>query len=62
MFDRMHAHIWGLRALCLASILVFFMVACEPLHLKAGDSPGLKAAKVIARIPVGIVTLGNSEA
>jgi hypothetical protein len=52
----------GVRVCCIVSLLVGLSAGCAPLHFKPGDSPGLKAAKVLARIPIGILTAGQSEA
>lgn len=51
----MHRRILGIAAILTLS-------GCASLHIRSDDSAGLAVAKGFARVPVGIFTLGISEA
>jgi hypothetical protein len=44
-------------------VLIFITIlqGCSPLHIHESDSTPLKVAKVAARVPIAILSLGGSE-
>ena len=51
-----------MRTHALIASALLTISGCASLHIEPGDSPGARAAKVVARVPVALATFGLSEA